>query len=68
MTRKEIHNIVNNGFSERRKKQKLRAKKNSARTKAWKLREAFLTEGLPQEEIKRKKHYTGLSAETENKE
>lgn len=67
MTKKELKNIINKGFTARREKQKLRNEKNSARTKAWKLREAmleaFLTgaeEGrLNEEEITRKKHYTG---------
>lgn len=67
MTKKELRNIINKGFTERRAAQKVRQAKNSARTKAWKLREAlleaFLTgaeEGrLNEEEITRKKHYTG---------
>jgi len=55
MNKQEIKNIINSGWLDRRLKQKLRNKKNSALVKAWKLREAFLEDagGREQVEIKR---------------
>jgi arsenate reductase-like glutaredoxin family protein len=72
MTKKEIKNIIQKGFQERRERQKARNAKNSALTKAWKLRESLLDSASAQEIveheeiIKRKKHFLTNSEKKKN--
>ena len=67
MTKKEIQTIINQGWGERREKNKTEAKKNSARTKTWNDREASLREvqNMQQANIRRLRHYLAEHLDTE---
>jgi hypothetical protein len=58
MTKKEIQQIIDRGWKERREKQLERRKKNSELVKKWTAREKNLTE--EDANLKRWKHYLGL--------
>lgn len=57
MTKSEIKNIINNGFQERRFKNKEKRARACAATKLWKLREKLIKSGLADPPAKRNKQY-----------
>lgn len=57
MTKKEIRNILNDGWAERRTRIKTRGEKNSELAKKWKARQSLLE--VQSENIRRFRHYLG---------